>query len=204
VDFKDCQNCYLKYIFIDETPGINNEIEQINARVVREDSLDRLAIEDAKLDRKKKQQLDFKNNCQYEVNEIDKFDGKIVKISPAYNLHNEFGQGNSGLILRLSKVGEEYLVSFETRYDVGCTSPYSNNLSFVKVKLENGDIITFYHRGDIDCYGFRLFGRLTKEEMARLVKSPIEIIRIQGTDRQYDFDDIVLRDIFQRKLRCIE
>ena len=82
--------------------------------------------------------LDLRNNCHYERNGIDEFE-KIKIIKTKYYFVSE------DLVIALSKIGNNRIVYFGLDGDLGCASPYKNDQSLVKVKLENEDIITFYH-----------------------------------------------------------
>lgn len=140
----------------------------------------------------------WRNTCEYELNEIDEFDNvkkiktKRVNIS-GYNL-----------TVQLYKIGLENYVIFHSFQDLGCASPYSNNQSYVKVKLQNDDIVSFYHSSDVDCGSFRLFARLTKNDLSRLKKSPIKTVRLSGTEYYHDIEEIEYKEYFIDKLKCLE
>tara|TARA_R110001583_G_scaffold193212_1_gene361176 strand:- start:2584 stop:3396 length:813 start_codon:yes stop_codon:yes gene_type:complete len=144
--------------------------------------------------------IEYKNNCQYETNEIDDFNGKVRKYTDAY-LITEIP---NYLTVQLRNFGGNYSVVFKSSQDLGCASSYANNRSSVQVKLENGDIIKFYHSGDIDCGMFRLEGHLTNSEYSRLLKSPIDKIRLEGTDYYHDEEKIKYKDVFIDKLKCLK
>lgn len=141
--------------------------------------------------------LDLRNNCHYKRNEIDEFE-KIKIIKTKYYFVSK------DLLIALSKRGNNRIVYFGLDSDLGCASPYKNDQSFVKVKLENEDIITFYHFGDIDCAEFTLMGTLTGSEVQRLKNSPIKTIRLQGTKYYEDIIDFDYKEFFIEKLKCIE
>ena len=110
----------------------------------------------------------------------------------------------SNLAIRLKRYGSSKTFVIGYSGDLGCASPYSTNPSFVKFKLENGDIITFYHKGDIDCGDFDLLGKLSANDITRLKKSPIKSVRLSGTDYYKDFTDLFFKDFFIKKLDCIK
>lgn len=88
-------------------------------------------------------------------------------------------------------------------HDLGCTSPLNHNKSSAKIKLENGEIVTFYHSGQLDCRKFGLDGIISPTDYTKLMESPIKTIRLQGTERYHDYDFIVYKDILIDKLKCI-
>ncbi|SIR08075.1 hypothetical protein [Maribacter ulvicola] len=144
--------------------------------------------------------IEYKKNCQYETNEIDDFNGKLRKYTDFYQV----GDILSYLSIQLRNFGGNYSIVFDSAEDLGCASSYSHDKSFVQVKLENGDIVKFYHFGETDCGSFRLQGRLTSGEYNRLLKSPIDKIRLQGTSYYNDIEDIVYKEVFMDKLKCLK
>lgn len=148
--------------------------------------------------------LDYVNNCQYERNENDEFNGHIEKFTPFYYIHgeNDFSMTET-LYIQLRKIGSEKYVIFKSNSDLGCTSSYKNNQSYVKIKLENNDIVTFYHRSDVDCGDYRLFGRITQSDINKLKKSEIKNIRLVGTKYKKDILVTDFKNIFMKKLDCI-
>lgn len=144
-----------------------------------------------------------KNTCHYDINNIDEFNGdkKIrTRNYSLYNAESEYGM----LSIQLVRINNKKYVNFMSNSDLGCTSPNSSNKSFVSVKLENGDIIKFYHKGRLDCGTFDLTGGLSESEIIRLKKSPIKIIRLTGTDSYNDYNDITWKMFFIDKLNCIK
>jgi hypothetical protein len=208
VDFKDCINCAINDFFIEPEPAVVEAIEKA-VSVVRNHALDSIRREDSilklKIAKNKELKLiEFINNCQYSKNEIDEFDGIRKKITTKYYLDSEAGMKTGSMSVQLSRIGNSSYIIFEHFVDLGCTSPYDSNKSFVKFKLENNDIVSFYHRGDIDCVNFRLIGLLTTNDMQRLSKSPIALIRLEGTESSFDIEDVLYRNIFIDKLKCIQ
>nr|WP_299488680.1 hypothetical protein [uncultured Allomuricauda sp.] len=167
----------------------------------RNDSLKKVAVELKKLDSIQRiaNATRLKNECQYETNEKDEFTGKTRKYTEFYKL-KPLGE----LDIQFRRYGGEQFVIFRTYQDLGCASPYSNSRSFVSVKLENNEIVKFYHRGDIDCGNFRLAGRLTAADKTKLLRSPIKIIRLSGTEYYHDVENVEWNDIFIDKIKCIK
>lgn len=143
------------------------------------------------------QRLDLRNNCHYSTNEIDQFDNIKVIRTIEY-----WVDGN--LTVELYKKGKSKYVFFNLFSDLGCASSYSNDKSFVKVKLENNDIITLYHSWDIDCSSFKLKSRLSNDDILRLKKSKIKSMRFQGTKYYHDISGIAYKEFFIEKLKCLD
>lgn len=181
---------------INKSPKIEEQLQLIFKK----------AIEKSKSERELKRyndsiaEIEYKNTCQYETNEIDDFNGKLRKYTDFYQV----GDVLSYLRIQLRNFGGTYSIVFDSAKDLGCASSYSHDKSFVQVKLENGDILKFYHFGETDCGSFRLQGRLTNTEYARLLKSPIDKVRLQGTSYYGDIEDIVYKEIFIDKLKCLK
>ncbi|MFD1017429.1 hypothetical protein [Winogradskyella rapida] len=108
------------------------------------------------------------------------------------------------LSVKLKKYGNKNYIYFSLNADLGCASSYKNSQSYVKIYLDNDDIITFYHYGDIDCADFTLKGILTSDDISRLKKSTIQSIRLQGTDYREDLETIDYKEFFLDKLKCIQ
>lgn len=145
--------------------------------------------------------IEYKNTCHFIKNEIDEFNGIKRIVTDFYKVseHNK-----NVLNISLRRYGNQKTVVFESLLDLGCASPYSNDKSYVKVKLENGTIVTVYHRDDINCGNFILVGILTNNDIIKLKQSPIKTIRLSGTKYYNDIKDIEFKDFFIKKLECIK
>ena len=75
--------------------------------------------------------------------------------------------------------------------------------SSVVFKLENGELVKFYHSGQLDCGEFMLFGKLSNSEIEKLKSSKIDMVRIEGTKHYSDIENLVWTTFFQDKLSCI-
>lgn len=144
------------------------------------------------------------NDCLYDANEKDEFTGIIRKNTIVYNLNNLIEGSYSKVRIQLKKYGKNKYVVFSSFDDLGCSSPYSTNRSTVKIKLENNDIVNFYHMGDLECGNFILVGKINANEIIRLKKSPIKTIRITGTKYYQDYKNFEFKDFFIKKLDCIK
>jgi hypothetical protein len=185
---------------------INAEkLKQIHTQFEKRQSDSIKAVEDEvkrnkiiqKREKVKLKKQDLIDNCHYDRNEIDEFDN--IKF-----MQTEYYFVSPKLLISLSKVGNSKYVYFGLDSDLGCASPYNNDRSYVKVKLENNDILTFYHSGDIDCAEFTLKGKLSNSEILRLKSSPIKTIRLQGTKYYHDEINFDFNDFFIKKLKCIK
>jgi len=181
------------------------KLKQIHTQFEKRKSDSIKAIEDEvkrnkiiqKREKAKLKKQDLIDNCHYDRNEIDEFDN--IKF-----MQTEYYFVSPKLLISLSKVGNSKYVYFGLDSDLGCASPYNNDRSYVKVKLENNDILTFYHSGDIDCAEFTLKGKLSNSEILRLKSSPIKTIRLQGTKYYHDEINFDFDDFFIKKLKCIK
>jgi hypothetical protein len=96
-----------------------------------------------------------------------------------------------------SRAGQKEVVF--SSIDLGCTDPGS---SFVKVMLENEDVLTFYHSRKLDCGDFELWGKISNVEINRLKKSPIKAIRMYGTEYHHTITDFEWSTFFIDQLKC--
>ena len=169
----------------------NDSLRQIKIEAELKKEVEENKIKDQEVTRA------YRTACYYTLNEIDEFDN-VLKIKT-----RKMGIG-SGVYISLIRIGSLKYVFFSTSENLGCASPYSNNRSYVKVKLINSKIITFYHTADVDCSGFKLYGKLLNSEIESLNKSPIKSIRLNGTDYYQDAHEIDFPDYFINQLKCIK
>lgn len=166
---------------------------------LKNDSLILIKREKKELDRIEKRV----NDCHYTKNEKDKFDNVLIKNTEYYGLNN-YDSFYDDFMIGLGSYNDSKRVYIKVFWELGCVSPYSYDRSYVKFKLENNDIITFYHSGEVDCGDFVLSGKLSKAEISRLKKSPIKSIRVRGTKFYKDIEEIKFKTFFIDKLSCIE
>ncbi len=147
---------------------------------------------------------EIENTCHYFKNEVDEFSGKRKKITENYNLSKvkPFYHGDVHISLR-NIAGRKY-VRISLNRSLGCAVPFKNSRSSVKIKLNNGKIVSFYHAGDVDCGDFSIFAKLTKNDILKLKASPIKTIRFQGKKYYHDKKNIFWDTFFIDKLDCIE
>lgn len=149
---------------------------------------------------------DLKKDCHFEENGIDEFTNVKRVSTISFNIDNpkkiDFGGGE--LYFQLIKLGSNKYLRIHSSYDLGCTSSYDNNKSYVKIKLENNTILTFYHIGDIDCGKFELFANLSNSDIEILKKSQIKTVRLSGTEYIQDIKKIEWSSFFIDKLSCIK
>ncbi len=160
-------------------------------------------VEEEKLREREREKYKYHNECTYDLKEVDEFTGILRKNTILYDLDG-YGVYNGELKIQLRRYGSSKYIRIKSFHDLGCTSSYSSNKSTVKFKLENGDIVTFYHSDDIDCGNFDLLGKLTQNDIIRLKKSPIKTVRLSGTDYYHDFKSVKWNNFFIDKLDCIK
>ncbi|WP_345027143.1 hypothetical protein, partial [Flavivirga jejuensis] len=141
--------------------------------------------------------IKHRNTCSYLINQYDEFRKERSIRTDPYNVHKD-------LTIELHRQGRSTSIFFNLSENLGCASYLSNNRSHVKVKLENNQIITFYHSWNVDCRDFSFKGKLSSSQMARLKKSPIKSIRLRGTKSFREITDIDYKTFFIDKLKCIE
>jgi len=178
------------------------EEERLNARLVKLEEDKIKILEELELE-KKKIWTDLKTKCHFTTNEIDEFTGKTKIITKPYSIVS-ISDGIDELNIQLRRVGNQKLIFFYSYKDLGCVSSYNNNKSYVNVKLEDNLIIKFPHIGDIDCGHFVLKAQLNQSDISKLKKSPIKIVRLEGTDYYHDVKEIEWKDFFIDKLNCIQ
>lgn len=145
-----------------------------------------------------------KEKCHYDKNGADEFTNVVKVFTDYYILTGEEYYFSAELSISLRKINNAKYIVFYSDNNLGCTSSYDTKPSYVKVRLQNGSIVTFYHRGDIDCSDFRLFGRITQNDIIKLKKSPIKSFRLSGTDYYHDVKSVFWDTFFIDKLGCIE
>ena len=150
--------------------------------------------------------LERKSKCHFKKNEIDEFTRKKIITTEYYKIKKYNTNSISSVDIKLQSINEQSFVYFFLPEDLGCASPYSSDTSYVIVKLKNGDLIRFNHKGDIDCSNnsFLLISNLTESQKFRLKKSPIMSIRYSGTESYKDVGDIEYINFFIDKLSCIK
>ncbi len=148
--------------------------------------------ENARLER-----IKFRNTCHYIVNEYDDYyKERNIKTTPYTVSRN--------LTIELVRQGRSVSVFINLSEDLGCASYLSSQRSFVKVKLENNKIITFYHSWNIECGDFSFKGKISSSQIISLKNSPIKSIKLQGTKYSQEIIDIDYKEFFIDKLKCIE
>lgn len=168
--------------------------EEMNRRL--QDSILKIN-QDKKADNKISDKVEFRNTCDYSINEFDKFYGiRTIRTNP-YSI-------NKKLTVEFYKQAQRTNIFFNLSEDLGCASYLPNVRSNVKVTLENDDVVAFYHSWDIDCGNFNFKGNLSNSDMERLKKSPIKSITLNGTENSRDITEIDFKEFFINKLKCIE
>jgi hypothetical protein len=138
----------------------------------------------------------LKTDCHYLINEIDSYENIELIKTDNYWVNND-------LRIELYKKGNKKYVFFNYQGNLGCASLYTDNRSFVKVILENDNVITFYHTWDIDCGDFSLKGILSNSNMQKLQDSPIKSILLHGTKGNMEIENLEYKEFFIDKLKCL-
>lgn len=175
----------------------NVKNEKLKSFKEKVDSLRNVQFLIAEKEKLKQREIENKT-CDYEKNEKDPFDNIFKKYTNFYEV------AGYSLRLQLRKNNSESYLVAKSYLDLGCSSPYENDRSYMEIKLLNDKILTFYHRGDIDCSGFRIFARITNNEIHSLKQSPIKSVRLSGTDYYNDIENVDFKNFFIDKLKCIE
>lgn len=155
----------------------------------------------------KKREKELKSKCQYNFNGYDAIDKKNKKYTEYYNLFEVKSSNKSEkklLEIRLFRVNKTKYIQFYTSNDLGCTSPYNHNKSYVKIKLKNNKIITLENIDEINCGDYKMTSILLESQIKALSSSPIESIRLSGTDYYQDYKEFKWKTFFIDKLKCIK
>ncbi|CAM1370589.1 conserved exported hypothetical protein [Tenacibaculum litopenaei] len=166
----------------------------------RLDSISRIEKMEAEALRKKS----IINECHYYKNERDEFTGVYNKYTDTYNLDDFSTSAYGEVRIELRKIDNSKFIWFHLNQDLGCAVSYRNRRSFVKVKLKNNQIVSFYHFGDTDCGDFSIVAKLTNSDISKLKKSPIKSIRFSGTKYYHDVKMVTWDTFFIDKLDCIK
>jgi protein-arginine kinase activator protein McsA len=150
-----------------------------------------------------KKELKQRKKCSYSENTFDAFDNK-KRLGTGYDFIRDKSGISSYFNIRLLKRGKQKYIKILDINIVGCASPYKTNRSTVKFKLTNNKVVTFYHRGSIECGSFDFLGSLTNSDILALKSHPIKSIRITGTDGYFDYGNLDWSTYFIDQLKCID
>ena len=95
-------------------------------------------------------------------------------------------------------------VFFNLSKDLGCASYLPNQRSSVKVTLENGKVVSFYHSWDIECGDFLFKAVLNASKISSLKSAPIKSIVLRGTKGTWEILNVTYKEFFMDKLKCVE
>lgn len=144
-----------------------------------------------------KEETKSKTECKYLINEFDEFYGiRIIRTEP-YEISKQ-------LTAELHRQGQSKNLFLNLSEDLGCASYFTHNRSYVKITLENDEVVTLYHTWDMDCGDFSFKAKLSDVKIESLKKSLIKSIFLQGTEGNYQINDIANKAFFIDYLRCIE
>lgn len=173
---------------------LDSLVNELKIAKEKEVALQIVKEKEAELKVKEEKIEHLKSVCNYATNEVDVFDKvRVIRTTAkdiAYNLSVGF----------YSKGSRKEIIFYAI--DLGCTSSYKNNRSWVKVMLENNDVLTFYHSRQLDCGSFELWGNISNSEIIRLKKSPIKAIKLEGTKYNHTITDFHWPTFFIDQLKC--
>lgn len=135
--------------------------------------------------------------CNYVLNEYDEFYGiRIIRTEP-YEISKK-------LTVELHRQGQSKNVFLNLSEDLGCASYFTHNRSYVKITLENDEVVTLYHTWDMDCGNFSFKSKLSDQKIENLMQSPIKSIWLQGTEGYHEITNVINKSFFIDYLKCIE
>ena len=138
------------------------------------------------------------SDCNYWKDEVDDFTGEVKKYTKSQLVGNS---EESTLNIELRRFNKSYLMYVTYSGDLGCVS----NSSWVMFKLLNGETVKLNDFiGDINCDDMNMFYSLTQENIDKLLKSPIEKIRVQGSENYSDIEKVKLPNFFIDNFKCIK
>lgn len=107
-------------------------------------------------------------NCRYEKNEIDKFTGKLTKLTNDYKL---FESSKSVGYVRIYRSGDDYAINFvcDGNFGIRRTIKNESELSFL---LQDGKIITL-KKSEGSNYS------ISKADLMSLMQTKIDSVRFQ-------------------------
>lgn len=140
------------------------------------------------------------NICHYKVDKISKvLKSRILKTDWILLTKDK----SLELFFSLNRTGNQKYVVFKLNKNLGCTTNSDEN-SFARITLSNGEILKLKHFGDTNCNNFSLQARLEKEIIKKLKGSKIKSIRLSGDKNNYNFNLIENSDAFIKNLSCID
>lgn len=156
----------------------------------------------------------FAQKCDYYTNEVSPFDGTIIKELNYHYLYEEdlktpngFVYSRKKMMIKMKRHNNDKFVTFNG----GGNVPIGAAKLRVKVKLDNGEIITFNSTEEILSTTYlNLDGRLLPKEEIILLESPIEVIRFEYIDaapNETKFTDYLIQGVekyyFTNNIQCL-
>lgn len=137
------------------------------------------------------------SDCKYWKNEVDEFTGDVKK----YTKSQKIGKSKySYLNMELRRFDDSYLIFARYTGDLGCVS----SDSYIMIKLQNGETVKIINFGDVDCgENAPMYFDLSKDNFNTLLQSPVDKIRVSGTEYYADID-MLKPNFFIDYLKCIE
>ena len=139
------------------------------------------------------------SDCNYWKNEVDDFTGKVKIYTKSKYVGNSSGSSGK-LSIELRRFDDSYIMVVTHSSGLGCVS----TTSYIMIKLLNEIVIKLINFGDINCSDMNFFFLLPETELKKLLSSPIDQIRVQGTEYYDDVDNILLPNYFIENFKCIK
>jgi hypothetical protein len=141
--------------------------------------------------------LEYRTTCHFSINEFDPFyNVKTIRTEPY--------QVGEGIAMELYMQGRKTNIFINAKVDLGCVSYFSHNRSSVRIKLENNQVVSFYHSWDMECGDYLFKGNLSQSQKNTLSNSPIKSILLKGTKGNIEITEIKYTNFFMDKLKCLE
>ncbi|WP_341221032.1 hypothetical protein [Polaribacter atrinae] len=179
---------------------LKNDIKIISPELIKKELNKLKADSILKIEKEKELKLKEKRKCKYITNGIDDFTNKKVVKTEWHTLETN----DKDFLIMLRNINNQKSIIITIAKDLGCAVPFKNKRSSVKFKLENDNIVSFYHFGDVDCGDFTIIAKLTDSDEKKLKNSPIKTIRFTGDKYYYDLKDVIWSSFFIDQLDCIK
>lgn len=133
--------------------------------------------------------------CNYVVNEIDAFTGKVRK----QTIKKYLSQTSGFLSYSINRAGSNYNLYLSTSID-GCAV---TDKSYLSIKFSDGSKETLYHKSDIDCSGEIVLN--ISNQLKNLISKNIELIRIGLSEGYKDIKiDAENSTFLKRSIECVD
>lgn len=128
-------------------------------------------------------------DCKYYKNEVSEFDGTVTKVLQSQAIYKQdklYNQIFYSIDVILSRINNKKYVRFDDNYNNGYIQK-----TIVKLKLDNGTIITFTNHDGSRANILRVEGILLPTEIKLLKASPINILRLEYPESLNDLGKFI-------------